>query len=94
MIDDGLDGSYSVGYDGRQNPSKVFTTIENLDAQTTYRLKVYATNKSGSGAESEVITCYTVTIPGQPGKPELVSSTALSIELKWGPAYDDGGSPI
>lgn len=94
MIDDGLDGSFSVGYNGKQNPSKVFATIENLVAQTTYRLKVYATNKSGSGTESEEITCYTVTIPGQPGKPELVSSTASTIEVRWGPAFDDGGSPI
>lgn len=35
-----------------------------------------------------------MTVPGQPGKPELVSSTASSIEIKWSPAYDNGGSPI
>jgi hypothetical protein len=51
-------------------------------------------NKAGRGAESDVITCFTVTVPGQPGKPELIFSTATSIELKWSPAFDDGGSPI
>lgn len=79
LIDNGVDGPFKIGYDGRQNPSKVFTTIESLTAQTTYRLKVYATNKSGKGAESDIITCYTVTIPGQPGRPELISSTASTI---------------
>jgi len=57
-------------------------------------LKVVAANKAGQGAESNIVTCYTVTIPGQPGKPELVHSTSTSIEIKWGPAFDDGGSPI
>jgi hypothetical protein len=41
-----------------------------------------------------VITCYTVTIPGQPGKPQLVTSDSSSIQVSWEPAYDDGGSPI
>lgn len=49
LIDDGLDGAFSVGYDGSSNPSKVFTTVENLTQQTTYRLKVYALNKAGKG---------------------------------------------
>lgn len=26
-IDDGLDGNFVVGYDGKSNPSKIFTTI-------------------------------------------------------------------
>jgi hypothetical protein len=64
MIDDGLDGDFRIGYDGSQNPSKVFETIDNLNERTTYRLKVYATNKSGNGAESSIVTCYTVATPG------------------------------
>jgi hypothetical protein len=94
MIDDGLDGSFTVAYNGRSNPSQTYATIEDLTQRTTYRLKVYATNKSGNGEESDVITCYTVTVPGEPGKPQLVLSSASSIELSWAPAYDDGGSPI
>ena len=35
-----------------------------------------------------------MTVPGQPGAPKLVTSTASSIEVSWTPAYDDGGSPI
>jgi len=41
-----------------------------------------------------MITCFTVTIPNQPGIPQLVRSSDFSIQIKWGPAYDDGGSPI
>jgi hypothetical protein len=94
LIDDGLDGLFSVGYDGSANPSQVNAVISGLNSRTTYRLKVLAQNKAGSGTESEIITCFTVTIPGQPGTPVLVSSTDSTIEIKWSPAYDDGGSPI
>ena len=51
-------------------------------------------NKAGSGANSTFVTCYTVTVPGQPGKPQLVSSSSSQITVEWQPAYDDGGSPI
>jgi hypothetical protein len=64
LIDDGLDGEYSVGYDGNGNPSKVNAVVTGLNSRTTYRLTVLAKNKAGSGSESEVITCFTVTIPG------------------------------
>ena len=39
-------------------------TVDGLESRTTYRLLVRAFNKAGSGANSTVITCYTVTIPG------------------------------
>ena len=51
-------------------------------------------NKSGEGSYSDTITCYTVSVPGQPGTPRMVTSSATSIELVWEPAYEDGGSPI
>lgn len=54
----------------------------------------YAVNKAGNGANSTVITCFTATIPGQPGTPRLVSSSTTNIEVAWDPAYDDGGSPL
>lgn len=63
-------------------------------AQTTYRLKAYAINKSGNGVYSDIITCYTATIPDQPGRPTLVASTSTSITVAWEPAFDNGGSPI
>lgn len=63
-IDDGLDGDFKVGYDGKLNPSLVFTTIQGLKSLTVYRLKAVATNKAGQGSESNIVTCYTVTIPG------------------------------
>ena len=57
-------------------------------------MKVAALNKAGEGDSSSVITCYTVTTPGKPGTPILVSSSSSSITLRWDAAYDDGGSPI
>jgi hypothetical protein len=93
-IDDGLDGDFSIGYDGRTNPSLVSTKIAGLVPRSIYRIKVAAVNKAGVGSISDETTCYTVAIPGQPGRPELVSSSDNFIEVRWGPAFDDGGSPI
>jgi hypothetical protein len=55
---------------------------------------VTANNKAGTSVVSNVVSCYTVTVPGQPGSPQLVESTSTSIEVQWAPAFDDGGSPI
>jgi titin len=65
-----------------------------LRAQTIYRLTAYALNKAGRGANATEVTCFTATSPGVPGTPSLVTSTGSSIEVKWEPAFDDGGSPI
>lgn len=46
-IDDGLDGDFSVGYDGSTNPSLVFAKISGLNYRTIYRIKVAALNKAG-----------------------------------------------
>jgi hypothetical protein len=94
MIDDGFDGAFVEGYDGRGNPSKLTTKIEGLRSQTIYRIKAYAINKAGDGQVSDIVTCYTVTIPNQPGTPKLVTSDSTSITVSWEPAFDDGGSPI
>ena len=73
-IDDGLGGAFSVAYDGSINPSLLTFTVENLNAQTTYRLMMNAANKAGHGLNSTIISCYTATQPGQPGKPKMTSS--------------------
>jgi hypothetical protein len=64
MIDNGLGGPFSIAYNGITNPSSLSTVVAGLNSRTTYRLKVAALNKAGSGANSTIITCYTVTIPG------------------------------
>ena len=93
-IDDGLDGDFAVAYNGINKPSKLAHSVDNLFARRIYRLKVTALNKAGEGAESDIITCYTVSVPGQPGTPRMITSTSSTIELAWEPAYEDGGSPI
>lgn len=94
MIDNGKGSEFSTAYDGSKNPSKFDYTIQGLESQTTYQIKGYAVNKAGNGVFSTITTCYTATIPGQPGIPVLISSTPTQISLRWDPAYDDGGSPI
>lgn len=63
-IDDGLDGDFVRGYDGTHNPSQINAQISGLNERTIYRLKAVAINKAGEGAESSILTCFTVTIPG------------------------------
>lgn len=79
MIDDGLGGALSIAYDGSINPSLQKYTIEDLRQQTTYRLMVYAANKAGNGDNSLIVSCYTATNPGEPGKPKMVSSSSTMI---------------
>lgn len=93
-VDDGLDGDFVLAYDGKDKPSAFTRSVEGLEPRLIYRLKVAAMNKAGEGVQSTAITCYTVTIPGQPGTPVLISSTSSSIRVRWAPAFDDGGSPI
>lgn len=65
-----------------------------MNTVSNYKLQVFAVNKAGDGANSTAVTCFTAAIPGQPGTPQLLSSTSSSISLRWDPAYDDGGSPL
>ena len=63
-VDDGLDNEFKIAYDGPNYPSTFANQVTDLQPRRTYRLKVLAMNKAGHGAESQTITCYTVTIPG------------------------------
>lgn len=81
LIDDGHGGSYSVAYNGRNNPSVLSYSIQNFQSQTNYNIIGFAVNKAGDGANSTAITCYTATIPGQPGTPQLVSSSPTNIQV-------------
>jgi hypothetical protein len=94
LIDDGKSGPFRVAHDGSTLANLFDVTIMGLSSKTTYRLTGYAQNKAGDGTNATEITCYTSTTPGVPGTPVWVSSTASTLEVKWDPAYDDGGSPI
>lgn len=94
LLDDGKSGPFTLAYDGTTNPSIFTATLHGLVAETNYRISGFASNKAGAGANTTAIPCFTASVPGVPGTPSLVSSTASTIVLKWEPAYDDGGSPI
>jgi hypothetical protein len=94
LIDDARDGHFSIAHDGSTNPSLFEATISGLQAHMTYRITGYALNVAGPGNNATTITCYTATVPGVPGTPSMVVSSATSIQIAWTPAYDDGGSPI
>jgi hypothetical protein len=94
LVDDGRDGHFRVAHDGSTNPSVFEAVITGLVPHMTYRITGYALNVAGPGVNATEITCFTATVPGVPGTPSLVTSSATSIQVTWTPAYDDGGSPI
>jgi len=63
LIDDGLHGSFRVGYDSSRDPSKTNATILGLNSSITYRIKVNAQNKAGFGSNSSEVLCYTASHP-------------------------------
>lgn len=94
QMDDGRGNDLEVVYDGSSNPSVLEYTVTGLEKQLTYTVTGYAVNKAGIGASATSTTCFTAAIPGQPGTPQLVSSSDSNIQVSWEPAYDNGGSPI
>lgn len=94
-INNGLDGSdFEVSYDGSHDSSSLTATLNNLEPRRTYSIVGYAINKAGLGLTSDPVTCFTTAPPGQPGRPNRVTSTDTTIDLQWDPAFEDGGSPI
>jgi hypothetical protein len=94
LVDDGRNGDFRVAHDGATNPAVFEAAIYGLRSETNYRITGYALNEAGPGASAAVMSCFTASAPGVPGRPTLVASAASSIEVAWEPAYDNGGSPI
>lgn len=79
LIDDGAQGPFRIAHDASRDPSKFNATIFGLEAMTTYRITAYAINKAGNGANASEVICYTATLPGVPGTPTMITSSATTI---------------
>lgn len=65
---------------------------------TKYEFRVMAENLQGRSdplnTEKPIVAKNQYSIPGQPGKPELVDSDKDHIKIKWSPPISNGGTPI
>ena len=90
-----LDGNgYQTGCDYTNNSGNLECTLSSLNTSSKVLIRGLAYNKGGKSAYSSEISCVPVGKPGQPGTPQLVSSSASSIQVKWDGANSTGGLPI
>ncbi len=85
---------YVTGCDYSTNPSQLSCTLSSLQTGSKIAIKANTLNKGGKSADSTVVYCTPVGKPGQPGSPQLVTSSAASIQVKWAGASSAGGVPI
>lgn len=79
--------SYSIDFGERQPiivDRSTSYVIQNLQPDTTYRLRVQAINSIGTGPFSHTIKAKTKPLPPEPPRIECVASTHQILKLKWG----------
>lgn len=88
------DGDWEMVYDGYQQPSVVYFTMEDLQGGDLYRFRVSSINIVGEGDPSDEDTFLCASLPSAPSQPQFVTSTQESITIKWRPPEDTGGAVI
>jgi hypothetical protein len=73
-MDDGLNGEYSLIYDGAGDPHTVKYLAQGLVIGLPYRFKVKALNINGGGPESNIVTIYACLKPSSMLPPTRISN--------------------
>ncbi|KPJ16777.1 Twitchin [Papilio machaon] len=80
------------------NPKNTHGTVPRLSEGTKYEFRVFAENLQGRSeplvTDKPVVAKNQYTVPGKPGKPELVSADKDHIKIKWSSPISNGGSNI
>ncbi|KAI5639981.1 immunoglobulin i-set domain-containing protein [Phthorimaea operculella] len=80
------------------NPRQCVATVPRLQEGTKYEFRVFAENLQGRSeplvTDKPIVAKNQYTVPGKPGKPELVSSDKDHIKVRWSPPISNGGSNI
>ncbi|CAH2099215.1 unnamed protein product [Euphydryas editha] len=80
------------------NPKNNHATVPRLSEGTKYEFRVFAENLQGRSeplvTDKPVVAKNQYTVPGKPGKPELVSADKDHIQIKWSSPISNGGSNI
>ena len=83
LIDDGLQGDFTVAYDGSFNPQMTEFMVSELASGRTYRLKAYATDINGPGVETPILTQIACIGPEVMALPVLDAVTKTTFTLSW-----------
>lgn len=80
------------------NPKYNHATVPRLSEGTQYEFRVFAENLQGRSeplvTDKPIVAKNQYTVPGKPGKPELVSADKDHITIKWSSPISNGGSNI
>lgn len=80
------------------NPKFNHATVPRLQEGTKYEFRVFAENLQGRSeplmTDRAIVAKNQYTVPGKPGKPELISSDKDHIKIKWSSPISNGGSNI
>ncbi|XP_072440655.1 fibronectin type-III domain-containing protein 3A isoform X1 [Chiloscyllium punctatum] len=79
--------SYSIDFGDKQPitvDSSTNCIIQNLQPDTTYRIRVQAVNSIGPGPFSHTIKAKTKPLPPEPPRLECVAFSYQTLKLKWG----------
>jgi len=89
-IDDGLNGDFSLVYDGSFDSHTLNYSAVGLVTGLPYRFKLIAKNINGYSVESDVTTLFACLRPSDLGTPEKIATTKTSITIKFKEPLSNG----
>ena len=93
-MDDGLEGDFSIIYDGRLNSLQTSHLATGLVAGRTYNFKVKSVDINGLGPDSAVVSFVSCVPPAHMSKPTLEAVDQTSFTISWDLPQDEGGCQI
>ena len=89
-IDDGLNGDFSLLYDGTDNFFTLTFAATGLETGLPYRFYLVALNINGPSEGSDVTAIYACVKPSENGTPFKISTNKTSITIGWQEPKSEG----
>lgn len=81
-------------FDGKNQPGVTSYLAQNLQQARAYNFMIAAVNFNGVGPSSPSVTYFSCLPPQMIQPPQYVSSTEISLTVKWGAPSYTGGCPL
>lgn len=82
-MDDGLNGEFTLIFNGKNLPFATNYTVRNLTTGLPYRFKVTSQNVNGNSGYSAISTIYACLQPSNMQQPFKVKTTRTSVTIGW-----------